>query len=727
MRALRHLQNSKGQVAIFVALIFQVLFVFFAMIVNVGLLVHHKINLQNSVDLAAYYGAMKQAESLNAIAHINYQIRQSFKLLTFRYQQLGSAGSAASGQHPYDYAQKVIKSEDDKPLTYDTSFCVAYTPWNTVNGTESYCKSIAPLSVPQPGIPSFGPSNIFSAFQGGIISIANTLADKAGKYCSWSMATNWLQLAKYISAYKYDIRNRKKLLLALANEISKEDPRDIQGDSIKEGVYKTLLRNLTYPSQESLRARFGEKGQGAGSQEVDFKFINSLSMGDCRGSPSDIAPPGWLKEIFIFPVYAMTDGECSAGAGGNLVFKPTYFNVSSQPAISPNITNEFPSLVPIAEKLAAVASEYSTADPNQLLFRSSIGFEKNPWCMGYVGVSATTTPKIPFAPFGSVTMKATAYAKPFGGRIGPWYGSVWPSGADESDKSKPTDAVLPTRIGPQVQMTGFDPSQLKNEHKIFPNHSRYMGDKIGTISQLTMAHFAQAIYVKQFTQGQSPLIQTKWWDQIQQQDFDQKNVMGDPLAWDLDTNQAPNMRSLEITAIAPDQFDTANYSIDPDFYNNYLRKIQDGYGAQFQFQLRGDLGSRMMGSDQDKRFSVRNQIDTLKDTTKNLVDWNGKLTYYLNEFSQVLTAWQQKSPDEYVLDTDRFGKCLDVSSGQAVKQDDDRFFVPGSCKAGGRTGYSVKIVDGKFLKNDVNGTPVDYELGGKNQRGRIKNPPPDGF
>ncbi|HEX4922761.1 MAG TPA: pilus assembly protein TadG-related protein, partial [Bdellovibrionales bacterium] len=45
--------NRRGQMALFVALLFQILFVFFAMVVNVGLLVHDKINLQNSVDLGA--------------------------------------------------------------------------------------------------------------------------------------------------------------------------------------------------------------------------------------------------------------------------------------------------------------------------------------------------------------------------------------------------------------------------------------------------------------------------------------------------------------------------------------------------------------------------------------------------------------------------------------------------------------------------------------------------
>ena len=85
-------RTATGQMAIFAILIFQSLFFLFAMSLNVALVVHDKINLQNSADLAAYYGAMKQAEMMNAIAHINYQIRQSWKLLAWRYRVLLRAG-----------------------------------------------------------------------------------------------------------------------------------------------------------------------------------------------------------------------------------------------------------------------------------------------------------------------------------------------------------------------------------------------------------------------------------------------------------------------------------------------------------------------------------------------------------------------------------------------------------------------------------------------------------
>ena len=87
---LKFLKNAKGQVAIFVVLLFQVLFILFAMTINIAMVAYDKINLQNSLDMAVYYGAKKQAEVLNAMAHINYQMRQNWKLLAWRYRIMGT-------------------------------------------------------------------------------------------------------------------------------------------------------------------------------------------------------------------------------------------------------------------------------------------------------------------------------------------------------------------------------------------------------------------------------------------------------------------------------------------------------------------------------------------------------------------------------------------------------------------------------------------------------------
>ena len=66
---------------------------FFAMVINIGLAVHDKINLQNSVDLGAIYAAQRQAEVLNALAHMNYQMRQSYKLFAWRYLVVANLGA----------------------------------------------------------------------------------------------------------------------------------------------------------------------------------------------------------------------------------------------------------------------------------------------------------------------------------------------------------------------------------------------------------------------------------------------------------------------------------------------------------------------------------------------------------------------------------------------------------------------------------------------------------
>ena len=69
----------------------------FGMTINVAMVVHDKINLQNSVDFASLYVAQRQAEMLNAIAHQNYQIRQAYKLMAYRYYVIGTAAIEGTG------------------------------------------------------------------------------------------------------------------------------------------------------------------------------------------------------------------------------------------------------------------------------------------------------------------------------------------------------------------------------------------------------------------------------------------------------------------------------------------------------------------------------------------------------------------------------------------------------------------------------------------------------
>src|SRR5271154_3984613 len=63
---------------------------FFCFVVNIGMLVNAKINLQNAADLAAYAGAATQARQLNSISYLNYEMRRQFKKFLFRYYVVGN-------------------------------------------------------------------------------------------------------------------------------------------------------------------------------------------------------------------------------------------------------------------------------------------------------------------------------------------------------------------------------------------------------------------------------------------------------------------------------------------------------------------------------------------------------------------------------------------------------------------------------------------------------------
>ena len=259
---LQNASNRKGQVALFIALAFQILFVFFAMIINVGLLVHHKINLQNSVDLAAYYGAAKQAENMNAIAHMNYQIRQSWKLLAWRYRMLGTAGDFKA--HPYQKenlgngtrlnvnswaVEGFHPTGDAKYIAWQKTpaFCIAYTPFkggNSVPG-ENTCKDVSVNGF----VPLWKAPPVIAGFQGFSHTIraqSENLRINATNRCKIMGSLNYVMLGKFIVAFNMDQRDRMEMIAALSRGTSaaKDEFFDIDGNSVKEGVKKTLLNNL---------------------------------------------------------------------------------------------------------------------------------------------------------------------------------------------------------------------------------------------------------------------------------------------------------------------------------------------------------------------------------------------------------------------------------------------------------------------------------------------------
>lgn len=717
--------------ALFVALIFQILFLFFAMVINVGLLVHHKINLQNSVDLAAYYGAMRQAENMNAIGHVNYQIRQSWKLLSWRYRMLGSAGEWE--HHPFNKERKMIDSSrggdaDElssnatmKDMQEAPAFCITYIPFKPMPPGENTCRNMATKS----GIKLFSVPPVIAAHQSFSKTISNVtkkMQDNALERCRYFGSYNYVMLGKFIVAFNIDQKERMDFIAALsrATSYASDDFWDIDGQKASDGIKNTLMNNLTSANRSSL----GEEG---------LKIFNSLGADGCNASgAAEGQPAKWLNPIRIYPGFSYIDTNCEReGERGASIYVQGKELTGARSQFPEHFDDILPEMRQDIQTLSQYIGYRGNLNDN---YNFSTGVEKNPWCMAYVGVAAETMPKIPFSPFGGVKLKARAFYKPFGGRIGPWYQERWSPGSDRSNGGEKVDPLLPPRVTDLSALPSVNDAANKGTRA--SNFSRFVGDQYGLKTLRMLAHYGKAIYQldpKWKTKNYESETETEdmykgddapnfaHWDHLP---FNISDDSGDVLAWDSKRNAPSLMRRLEIAGIAPDNFDMAYYSIDPDFYHNYYLRIRDGYlkgpGKDFDDKsFRPDIGYHKgykSGSTNLEKFTIRDQIATLKESDLNLPIEDG-FTFLVTKWQNLLTSWAPKDLMDYSLNKDTFGECQAEPLGS--KDNDPKPPTPGNCVVGGTTGYSVKMVSSNYLRSQ------ELVMGGEAAgSGPLKNPPP---
>lgn len=763
---LRLTKNNRGQVAIFVALIFQVLFLFFAMVVNVGLLVHHKINLQNSVDLAAYYGAMKQAEMLNAMAHVNYQIRQSWKLLAWRYRVIGSGGDRSTmegtGQgNPFRFEstkatdlESWVNPDSDEENRMKMgyyrmpSFCINYNPFDpAAQLNENTCKRISDnkFAIQVLKVPALSVNQNYAKV---ITDNVKNAQDAQIKNCLEAGVVNYSVLSTFSVGYLFDQYARRFLLAQMSKALS-QSPQgfiDIDGEQARQGIQKTLEKNMTDANREGL---------------VDFEVFNGLGSGDCATSQGNKDAANWLKDISIFPLLVYQDNADTAlnttrGVKEDACkykFKVMTGDENNTEFGVPTVLAD-PSIArgPYRERVEQLKD--FTGIPGNRDFRYTLGYEKDPWCMAYVGVKAKTRPKIPFAP-AAIELSAKSFAKPFGGRFGPWYNNRWDRGAQTSsgDLAQRLDRLLPRRVNGNLDPAALvdlinkikESTNAPISEDVGANYSRFPGDRVGLMSMRALGEYTRALHsiAIPFTGTTETALHAMNWFHITENISESNNPKQDSLYWNRfdATSKIPLLRKLEVAAIAPDIFDTTYYSIDPNFYENYYLRIKKGKllsEIKYPINLRSDLGSRQNETEDLKKFSVTDQIKYFNELNNpsggSPLKINGEqiLLHTLKNPFQVLTGWTSKNLFNYgALDSESsqyFGKCLTAaedpdkkSDGPSIKDIAAQKFtpVPGNCVIGGRTGYSVKLVSKDYLLNS------NLPLGGAGgSTGSIKNQPP---
>ncbi len=717
-------KNQKGQVAIFVALIFQIVFIFFALLINVGLLVHHKINLQQSTDLAAYYGAMKQAEMLNVISHVNFQIRQAWKLLTWRYRILGTFGMAADHPNPPSISlpiqnlQGPISFGDDAKcgtgvnlnLNDVPAFCLAhvgYGDWKgNDKGTETFCKtscqrlgsglpSVVNL-IRQVGRFTNGSANVAASI-GRTIDLTNKNIEDI---CQKSTALGAEVLSTFLGSYGNDKNKKMKTIQALFKNLNNEEQKfiDLNGDLVKKGSENTFLNNLTDANRVSINN--------------SFKVLNGTS--DDFSAAAECKSELYAEILFKYISFYQ------------LVCEQTKGKDKKNPGSS---DFQFVSTVDGSGNLNGIISRQDSGfDKNNFTQQFSLGVEKNPWCMVYYGVRAQSEPKIPFLPLSKIKLSAVSFAKPFGGSVGPRFFKNWGrdvpvssrSGGSQGDQ---VDKTLPLRSA------GAQGSQASATNVIM-NYSNFIGDIKGLSDARYIAKYHRdLIGGNKLGSGDRPNLAD--WN-------------GEGLS------SRARIKNLELSVVAPNQFDLTYYSIEPDFYNNYYKNWKEP-NNKFVRELESNTGTSGLVFSKDygdDNFTVMDQLRIASTEVSKNIDDGGNFAFIPKLPTSLLTGWtflnltNSEGYTKFPFDasavgstsvsptgTMLFGTCndaTDVNHDYKSIADPNASPVkpptPGNCVTGGRTGYSVKIISSEAI-NGLQGN-----IGGEGTAGQpIRNKIPESF
>lgn len=667
-------KSESGQMAIFVALIFQVLFVFFAMVINISMIVHDKIVLQNSVDLAAYYAAQKQAEVLNQMGHINFQIRQSNKLLAWRQWVLGDLGAEGHPLRGGGTPPLPPLTDELDPSIFTAGgsaaapgMCITHQDWEgTVNASVAAGNHCQEKSASVPALPSFTVSIPFVPIFDDIRESIEAATEAAATSCRALGPTNWAFASRVQMAYRVDVSLRKRMLLALADQISQDpnDFRDIRGDSVLGGATKVVRKNVN----QSYAA------------DTEVELLNSLALGPCGSS-------GFISDIVINPLLTYADFS-TAGPASSCDRADKYVSCDT---CRPHHAYDNSIFSDVAGE---AIFNYLQIRPFDLPpdVRPSLGFEKNPWCMAYVGVRASMTSRKPFGPFGRpVVLHAQGFAKPFGGSLGPWYSSQWAPGQEHSHGTERLDPLAPIRElpGSSVSLGGV------------ANFSRYPGDSLG-YSSLMERGALRGVFLGPGNFGSDGiLIDRKFYQHIAHDEYIERtgNVLADSVT-DPDTSSPHlRLRQIEMTAVAPDLYDITYYPVEPGYYKNYL-EVQRERGLFEGINPISDLGSHFLHEDLTP-LSVELQVNlTSHNPTGGTLPYAPEVFYKVRSHEQLLSWWVPGGLVEYGPPGSDFMSC------PPGRRNPGNVPNPGMCVGFGRVGHSVKLVHKDYLSSEA------HRLGG---------------
>lgn len=424
--------DQRGQISIFFASSLIVLISIIAFIINIGLFVKAKINLQNAVDASAYAGAAVQARMLNRIGYLNWEMRNNYKEWMFKYYVLGNL-NINEVANPSLATDNIHYTMEPDPNVTDPSFqskdaynfpsvCLHYSGIAT-----NVCKKYAIA-----GVPRFEPTNLVgidettSTFIDAIVTAKSSDCSKRSKL-NYAVTSMWA----------YNVETGGGQAFADAPQIA----IDRQGAWPKGVELAIRVRSLELAvNLPPVRGLCKYPGQAAGACASQADTLNASNPHYGNERPAKAFWSGYrnlgnqadseMKNSFTLTELAPTPVNYSNPLDLSLLFTKNlpkyYLDLKLMPV---NYATFFTALIARSDLIkdpsgGTLVTTEGACDVSKIAIPVPgfpLGYYKNPDVLTYYAVKGEANFQGLFNPFagGGVKLTAWAAAKPMGGRIGP--------------------------------------------------------------------------------------------------------------------------------------------------------------------------------------------------------------------------------------------------------------------------------------------------------------------
>lgn len=385
-----------------------------AFVVNVGMYVKAKINLQNATDAAAWSGAAVQSRQLTNIAYLNWEMRNIYKEWMFKYYVLGNLTRISNNAPNGSTSNFKMDAKDPYNIP---SICIHFA------GTSDICREYD-----LPGLPRFEAGQ-FPGVQDVTRAYIDALAETKADNCSGRSKVNFLTAAAWtygVPASGNSIANdapqiaidrpgafpkalelsfRIRNLEKLVNRPPVPGVCHSMGNS-PDGACRMGINSLTQDAQSHPENERTVKAFYSAYRNIGNNFDNEMKE---SFTLTELAPQEFSGQGMSY--HPILDASDKAKYYLDLQITPVNYSIFytgfvTRGGRSGNTTVDAGCS---ATKLALPIPGYP------------LGFYKNSNVLTYYAVKGEAKFVGLFNPFKGEYTKLTAYsaAKPFGGRIGP--------------------------------------------------------------------------------------------------------------------------------------------------------------------------------------------------------------------------------------------------------------------------------------------------------------------